>query len=347
MIEQFADTIRRAVADQRTLRIRGGGTKDFYGVALDGDVVDTRSHAGVIDYEPSELVVTARAGTSLVDLEAVLASKGQMLAFEPPRLGPDSTIGGVISAGFSGPRRATAGSARDYVLGVKVMNGDGAELRFGGQVMKNVAGYDMSRLMAGACGTLGLLTEVSLKVLPVPRTELTVRLELPEAEAIVTMNRLAGTPLPISATCHHDDVLSVRLSGAEPAVAAARASIGGELVADGADFWQSVRDQRHSHFGRHTTLWRLSLRSTVPPIDLGPTLIEWGGALRWIAGNADPEKIHAAAAAAGGHATLYRGGNKTTGIQRLAPGMLALQQRLKQSLDPHGVFGARRLHPTF
>lgn len=347
MIEQFADTIRRAVADKRTLRIRGGGTKDFFGVALGGEVVDTRVHAGVIDYEPSELVVTARAGTSLADLEAVLAARGQMLAFEPPRLGPDSTIGGVISAGFSGPRRATSGSARDYVLGVKVMNGDGVELRFGGQVMKNVAGYDMSRLMAGSCGTLGLLTEVSLKVLPVPRTEITLRLECGEADAIATMNRLAGTPLPISATCHHDDILSVRLSGAQPAVDAARVTIGGEIDADGAAFWASVRDQRHSHFVRHTTLWRLSLRSTAPPLDLGPTLIEWGGALRWIAGTADPDAIHRAAAAAGGHATLYRGGDKAAGIQRLTPGVLALHQRLKQSLDPNGVFGAHRLHPAF
>ena len=347
MIEQFAETIRRAVADKRTLRIRGGGSKDFYGVALDGDIVDTTAHAGIIDYEPSELVVTARAGTSLDDLETVLAHKGQMLAFEPPRLGPGSTIGGVVSAGFSGPRRASAGSARDYVLGVKVMDGSGAELRFGGQVMKNVAGYDLSRLMAGACGTLGLLTEVSLKVLPVPRTELTVALESSETDAIVTLNQWAGKPLPISATCHHDDVLSVRLSGAQPAVEAARTRIGGEVVADGAAFWDSVRDQRHSHFARHTTLWRVSLRSTATPLDLGPTLVEWGGALRWIAGNADPDKIHAAAAAAGGYATLYRGGNKTDGILRLAPGMLALHQRLKQSLDPHGVFGARRLHPAF
>jgi glycolate oxidase FAD binding subunit len=347
VIDAFADTIRRAAGDGRTLRIRGGGTKDFYGVALEGDVLDTSGHSGVVHYEPSELVMTVRSGTPLTEVETRLAECGQMLAFEPPHFGAGSTIGGAVASGFSGPRRAAAGSARDFVLGARVLDATGRDLSFGGQVMKNVAGYDLSRFIAGSFGTLALITEVSLKVLPRPVAETTLRFEMDEAQAIEAMNRWAGQPLPLSATCFVDGKLWVRLSGAKAAVDAAVKKLGGEQPADASVFWTSLRNQRHPFFAGTGTLWRLSIRSTAEPLKLGSSLIEWNGALRWIAADLEAESAHRAAQSAGGHATLYRGGAKAAGIQRLAPPVLALHQRLKRALDPQGVFGRHRIHPEF
>lgn len=346
MIDTFADTIRRAAADGKSLRIRGGGSKDFYGVALEGDVLDTSGHSGVVDYEPSELVMTVRSGTPLAEVETKLAECGQMLAFEPPHFGASSTIGGAVASGFSGPRRAAAGSARDFVLGARVLDATGRDLSFGGQVMKNVAGYDLSRFIAGSFGTLALITELSLKVLPRPVAETTLRFEMNETEAIEAMNRWAGQPLPLSATCFVDGKLWVRLSGAKAAVDAAVKKLGGEQPADATAFWTSLRNQTHPFFADAATLWRLSIRSTAQPLQLGSQLIEWNGALRWVAA-ADAESAHRAAQSAGGHATLYRGGAKAAGIQRLAPPVLALHQRLKRALDPQGVFGRHRIHPEF
>jgi glycolate oxidase FAD binding subunit len=347
VIDAFADTIRRAAADGKTLRIRGSGSKDFYGVALEGDVLDTSGHTGVVDYEPSELVMTVRSGTRLAEVEARLAECGQMLAFEPPHFGTDATIGGAVASGFSGPRRAAAGSARDFVLGARVLDATGRDLSFGGQVMKNVAGYDLSRFIAGSFGTLALITEVSLKVLPRPVAETTLRFEMNEAQAIEAMNRWAGQPLPLSATCFIGGRLWVRLSGASAAVDAAVTKLGGEQPADAAAFWTSLRDQTHPFFAGAATLWRLSIRSTAAPLELGSQLIEWNGALRWIAADLEAENAHRAAQSTGGHATLYRGSAKAAGIQRLAPPVLALHQRLKRALDPQGVFGRHRIHPEF
>lgn len=347
MIEQFQDTIRAAASAGRPLRIRGGGTKDFYGVSLQGDILDTRAHRGIVDYEPSELVMTVRTGTPLTEVESTLAEGGQMLAFEPPRLGPESTIGGVVASGFSGPRRAATGSARDYVLGVRVLDSAGRDLSFGGQVMKNVAGYDLSRFVAGSFGTLALMTEVSLKVLPKPEVETTLAFAMDEPASIEALNRWAGQPLPLSAAFHLDGKLAVRLSGAEAAVSAAKARMGGEVMSDDATFWTTVRDQTHPFFAEPATLWRLSIRSTAPALALGPQAIEWNGSLRWVTGTLPAERVHAAAHAAGGHATLYRGGDRSAGIQRLAPGILSLHQRLKKALDPAGVFGPGRMHPAF
>lgn len=345
MIEQFSETVRAASAQGRALRIRGGGTKDFYGVRLDGEVLDTSGWRGIVDYDPAELVLTVRTGTPLDEVDAALAAGNQFLAFEPPHFGPGSTIGGVVAAGLSGPRRAAAGSVRDFVLGVRVVDAQGRDLSFGGRVMKNVAGFDLSRLIAGSCGTLALMTEISLKVLPRPETELTLAFELNEAEAVDRINRWAAQPLPLSASCHVDGRLWVRLSGAQAAVTAGRTRMGGDPVPEGEAFWTSVRDQTHPFFNGAATLWRLSIKSTTPPLGLGPQLTEWNGALRWIATAAEPEAVHTAARAAGGHATLYRGPDRSAGIQRLAPAVLALHRRLKQALDPAGVFGPRRLHP--
>jgi len=345
LVQQYAERIRAAAASKSPLRIRAGGTKDFYGHALAGDVLDVSGWQGVVEYEPTELVITARAGTPLAQIEGTLAQRGQMLACEPPHFGASATLGGCVAAGFSGPRRAAAGSVRDFVLGTRVMNGQGEELRFGGTVMKNVAGFDVSRLMAGSFGTLGLLLEVSLKVLPRPDQEATLRFAMNEAKAIEIMNRWAGHPLPISATCFTDGALTVRVSGSRLAVKAACDKLGGDPVADSADFWHSIREQTLPAFqGR---LWRLSIKSTTPPLNLpGRQVIEWNGGLRWLATDAPAEQVFEAARRAGGHATLFRGARDEP-IMRLEPGVLALHRKLKAALDPQGIFGPRRLAPEF
>jgi glycolate oxidase FAD binding subunit len=347
VIEQFSETIRKAAAEQTLLRIRGSGSKDFYGLVLIGEVLDARTLTGIVDYEPTEMVMTARAGTPLRTVEKALAEGGQMLAFEPPHFGPDATLGGCIACGFSGPRRAAMGSARDFVLGVRIVNGLGEELRFGGQVMKNVAGYDLSRLLTGSCGTLGLITEVSLKVLPIPQEELTLRFELDEAQAIASMNKWAAKPLSLSATCHLDGELYVRLSGAAQAVAATHRKLGGEVVQDGAALWQSIREQTHPMFESAPALWRFSIKATAAPLGLGRQIIEWNGSLRWVAEDLDPGRAFDAAHRADGHATLFRGGNKRHGIQQFSPGLLAVHKKLKRAFDPHGIFGPGRIHADF
>ncbi|MEZ5614210.1 MAG: glycolate oxidase subunit GlcE [Rhodocyclaceae bacterium] len=377
LTEKFRERVLAAAVDKRPLCIRGGGTKDFYGNAPAGDLLDSTNHSGIVAYEPTELVVTVRTGTPLAELEAALAEKGQMLAFEPPHfpaasvgrasarqhaanvpqgfpsvvgLKPDlqgvATVGGCVAAGLSGPRRATAGAVRDYVLGVKLLDGKGEILNFGGQVMKNVAGYDVSRLMAGAMGTLGLLLEVSLKVLPKPPAEATLRLELPQDQAIGTMNRWGGQPLPISATCWSDGQLTLRLSGARAAVAAARERIGGENMDDAAAFWESVREQRHARFAGEGALWRLSLPSKTAPLDLpGAQLIEWGGALRWLTFDGPATVVREAAARAGGHATLFRGGDRSAGAFHPLPApLMAIHRKLKRNFDPQGLFNPGRLY---
>lgn len=378
LTEQLRERVLAAAVDKTPLRIRGGGTKDFYGNQPEGTLLDTTGHAGLVAYEPTELVVTVRAGTRLAELEAALAEKGQMLAFEPPHfsplpggergrgrgdaavdlaLSPDpspasgrgetgATVGGCVAAGLSGPRRATAGSVRDFVLGVKLLDGKGEILNFGGQVMKNVAGYDVSRLMAGALGTLGLMLEVSLKVLPKPPAEATLRLELPQDRAIEAMNRWGGQPLPLSATCWADDVLTLRLSGARAAVAAARAKIGGEEIADAVGFWRAVREQQDDFFSGAAALWRLSLPSKTAPLALrGGQLIEWGGALRWLKSDMPAAQLREAAAQAGGHATLFRGSDRSAGaFQPLPAPLMAIHRNLKRNFDPQGLFNPGRLY---
>ena len=347
----FSEKIKAATAEKRPLRIRGGGTKDFYGNALEGEVLDTRGHAGVVDYEPTELVVTARCGTLLAELHEVLLKQGQFLPFEPPGFGPGATLGGCIAAGLSGPRRASAGSARDFMLGAKIIDGRGQALAFGGQVMKNVAGYDVSRLLAGSLGTLGLILEVSLKVLPRPVSEQTLTLEMPQAKALENMNRWAGMPLPISATAWRDGELSVRLSGAPSAIRAAAEKLAGETVAAAraVELWDGVREQTDPFFAGEAPLWRLSLPSNAPVVDLpGDQLLEWGGALRWLKSGADAATVRGAAARAGGHATLFRAREKPAGAFAPLPRELArLHRELKDSFDPARIFNPGRLYAEF
>ncbi|MCX7962279.1 MAG: glycolate oxidase subunit GlcE [Burkholderiales bacterium] len=347
----LAERIREAAASGRRLRLRGGGTKDFYGGSLAGEVLDTRGHAGVVAYEPSELVVTARCGTPLAELERLLVEHGQMLAFEPPHFGPGATVGGCVAAGLSGPRRASTGAVRDFVLGVRVLDGRGRELSFGGRVMKNVAGYDVARFLAGSMGTLALLLEVSLKVLPRPPAERSLRLEMDETSALEAMNRWGCEPLPISATAWAAGVLTVRLSGAQAAVRAAAAKIGGEPLAEdeARRFWEAVREQTDPFFSGDAPLWRLSVPSVASPIALaGRQLIEWGGALRWWKTAAPAAEVRAAAAKAGGHATLFRAAEKSGGaFAPLSPELEKLHRALKKVFDPAGILGPGRMYPEF
>ncbi|MSQ52220.1 MAG: glycolate oxidase subunit GlcE [Betaproteobacteria bacterium] len=350
-IADFAERIRACAAAGGSLCLRGGGSKDFYGGAALGELLDTREHAGILAYEPSELVITARCGTPLEDIEAELDRNGQMLAFEPPHFGSDATIGGAVAAGLSGPRRASAGALRDFVLGVKLMDGRGEALTFGGQVMKNVAGYDVSRLVAGSLGTLGLILEVSLKTLPAPKAEVTLLLEMPEDKAIHTLNQWAGRPLPLSAVAWNDGDLGVRLSGAEAAVVVAAEKLGGTRVepAQAGRFWRGIREHTDPYFNNDKPLWRVSVPSNAPPLGLpGEQLIEWNGALRWLATNAEARAIREAASTFGGHATLFRGGDKAVGVfHPLSAPLMAIHRRLKNVFDPGGVFNRGRMYGEF
>lgn len=343
-LAQLCDRIRAARAARTPVRLRGAGTKDFYGEELRGEVSDTRSHAGVVSYEPSELVITARCGTPLSQIEHALAENGQFLAFEPPRFGGDPTIGGVVAAGLSGPRRASAGAVRDFVLGTKLVDANGELLSFGGQVMKNVAGFDVSRLLCGSLGTLGLIAEVSLKVLPLPRAEVTLRFEFGLAQALEQFNRWSAQPLPVSATAWHDGAAYLRLSGNTSAVDVAARTLGGEALAPRAaqELWNTLRDQTHTAFDA-PRLWRLALPATAT-IDLpGALVIEWAGAVRWLASDAPAAQVRDAAAACGGSATLWRGTRDTTMFHPLDAAVLGLHRRLKQSFDPDGIFNPGRL----
>ena len=338
------------------LCIRGGGSKDWYGQAslTNGTetILDTRAYTGIIDYEPTELVITARCGTPLAEIEAALAANNQMLAFEPPHFGPGATIGGMVAAGLSGPARSSVGAVRDFVLGAVLMDAKGEVLHFGGQVMKNVAGYDVSRLLTGSLGTLGLILEASVKVLPKPIAQATVRQAMPQTQALLHLNTLGGQPLPIAASHWQDDVLTVRLAGARAAVDAAQARVGGDRLSESeADaFWLAVREHTAPFFDAPDTtpLWRLSVPSIAAPLDLsGPQAIEWGGAQRWLRSTAPADKVRAIAAGVGGHATLFRGGDKSVGVfQPLAPAVHAIHRQLKNAFDPHAIFNPGRMYPA-
>ena len=364
-----AERIRQAAAYGTALRIRGGGSKDFYGEALDGELLDTHPLNGIVSYEPSELVVTALAGTSLAELEALLLAQGQCLPFEPPHFSPNSTVGGMVAAGLSGPARASVGAVRDFVLGVKLLNGKGEHLTFGGQVMKNVAGYDVSRLMVGAMGTLGLLTEVSLKVLPIAPLEATLRFEMTQAQALAQLNTWGGQPLPLNASCWVNDdaknkdanengvgTLYVRLRGAVAAVESACAKLGGQRLpqAQAIDDWQRCRNQQLRWFtGRtdHQDLWRLSVPQTTPVLDLPDSpLIEWHGGQRWVrADEAQGAKLRALAQTSGGYATLFIAASARKQcamacFDTLKPPLDRIHRDLKREFDPSGVLNPHRMY---
>ncbi len=362
VMASIAARVRAAAAAGTPLRIRGGGSKDFYGQALTGEILDMTPFAGVIGYEPSELVVTVRAGTRLAELEAVLAAQGQCLAFEPPHFGGQATVGGMVASGLNGPARGSAGAVRDYMLGVKIVNGKGEPLTFGGQVMKNVAGYDVSRLMAGALGTLGLITEVSLKVLPVAPAEATLRFEMGQAEALRKLNRWGSQPLPLNASrwVEVDGIrtLYLRLRGAVAAVEAACRALGGERQdnAQAAADWRLCRDQQLPWFlaRGERDLWRLSVAQTAPVLELPePPLLEWHGGQRWLrADAADAQRVRQAAAQGGGHATLFMAGcadsiRATQRFDALKGPLDRIHRELKKQFDPAGIFNRGRMYSDF
>ena len=358
-IEFLVDRVRAAAGSGTALRIRGGGTKDFYGEPTVGELLDTRSLTGVTSYEPSELVVTARAGTPLAELEGLLAQHGQCLPFEPPHFGGGATVGGMVAAGLSGPARASVGSVRDFVLGVTMLNGRGDLLTFGGQVMKNVAGYDVSRLLTGSLGTLGVIVEVSLKVLPRFPAEATLKFELSQAQALRQLNSWGGQPLPLNASCWVEDAgvgtLYLRLRGAVAAVEAACNTLGGERQdnARTAADWNLCREQQLPWFAERGArdLWRLSIPQTAPELDLPePPLVEWHGGQRWV--RAEPgrgEQLRRVARECGGHATLFIAAQSqersVTRFAPLDPVLLRIQQELKQQFDPAALFNRGRLFP--
>jgi len=347
VLEGWRERVAGAARTGAPMRLRGAGTKDFYGEALAGEILDLRAWRGIVDYEPSELVVTVRSGTPLSEVEVALAEHGQFLAFEPPAFGADPTIGGVIAAGLSGPRRVFAGAARDFVLGTRLLTAQGELLRFGGQVMKNVAGFDVSRLLCGSLGILGVITEVSLKVLPRPRLEETRCLELPAAEAVAAFNRWAALPLPLSGASWSQGRAWVRLSGAPAAVRAARQQIGGDLIDTplAAGFWSALRHCQVPLFAAER-IWRLSLPPATPPPPLpGEPLIDWLGALRWYADVPAEIAVRDVARAAQGTALRWRGPTPAgeSRFHPLPPAIASLHRRLKERFDPAGIFNPGRL----
>jgi len=347
--EQLQSKVTQAIEHDESLKITAGGSKDFYGRAVSGKELNIAEHQGIISYEPTELVIKARAGTPLKTIEHVLTENNQMLAFEPPSFGDSATLGGTIACNFSGPRRAYGGAARDFVLGTKIINGKAEILSFGGEVMKNVAGYDVSRLMTGAMGTLGAILEASIKVVPMPEAEITLTQNTSIKDALEKLHHWSGLPLPISASCYYKDTLYIRLSGAEKAINAAQRSMGGEVLAEADVFWHSVKEQSHEFFNTEKSLWRISLASNTPALSLeGDTLYEWGGALRWLKTDTAQEKIHLAGDALDGHIGLFRtAGERDEVFQNLPEHLLKLHRNLKHAFDPHNIFNIGRMYREF
>jgi glycolate oxidase FAD binding subunit len=354
VLQTFKERIASATASKSPLRIKGNGTKDWDGQSLQGEVLDTTAYSGIIAYDPTELVVTARAGTSLREIGKALSEKNQMLAFEPPRFDGLATIGGIVASGLSGPRRQAVGSVRDFVLGAVLMDGKADVLHFGGQVMKNVAGYDVSRLLTGSMGTLGLILEVSIKVLPRPVAQQSLQFAMTQEQALHQLNVWGGQPLPLSASCWHNGLLAIRLSGAQAAVDAAIKKMGGDALPEPEKFWDRLREQEHAFFDgvlqdKEHGLWRLSVPSVAPVLNLqGEQCIEWGGAQRWLKTTASAAEIRAVAEQVGGHATLFKGGDKSVGVfHPLQPAVERIHRNLKNAFDPAGIFNPGRMFTNF
>lgn len=346
--ETLADQVNDAIATHAPLRIRGGDTRAFYGRVVPAErTIDTRQHRGIVLYEPSELAITVRSGTRLQDLISVLADEGQELPFEPPSFGDESTIGGAIASGLAGPRRPYTGAVRDAMLGVRLINGRGEILNFGGQVMKNVAGYDLSRPMAGAFGTLGLILDVSLKLKPIAPDRLTLIQAMDKASALEKMRELYRHPTNLSAVCWVDNQLYLRLEGFSESIEQRANELGGDRLDDADSFWSSIRDHDHAFFstGEHP-LWRLAVKPASGELSLpGDELIDWVGGQRWVRSDASADTLRKIARDAGGHATLFRSIEPSDSpFHPLAPALMLLHQQLKQALDPQRIFNPGRMY---
>ncbi len=344
MIESWQNQIKAAAARGEKLTIRGSGSKSFLAPEARGEVLDTRAHAGIVEYDPKELVIVVRCGTTIAEIEQTMVAANQLLAFEPPHFGEHATIGGMVASSLSGPRRPYAGAVRDFVLGCKVLDGKGDHLSFGGKVMKNVAGFDVSRLITGSMGTLGVITEASFKCLPLPKAQQTRVFQMDAQAAIAAMNRWYAETNPVTATTWVNGKLYVRLAGAEPAVNSAVARLGGEALANDVDWWRDWREQTHAFFAGDGPLIRVCCKSTAPWADLANSAerqaIDWGGAQRWL--RTQPVALLAIrewARAEGGHATVFRGASsQAERVEALQPALVEVSQKIKASFDPYNVF---------
>jgi glycolate oxidase FAD binding subunit len=352
--DALCEQVKKAYAERTPLRIVGADTRAFYGRPVEGEALHVAEHSGIVHYDPVELVVTVRAGTRISALEATLAEHNQMLAFEPPRFGEASTIGGAVATGLSGPRRPWAGAVRDFVLGSHVITQEGKQLRFGGEVMKNVAGYDMSRLMAGAQGTLGVLADISFKVLPKPTASHSLRLSLPLSDALKKLAELGRQPLPITAAAWHGGELFLRLEGGKSSVNATRDRLGGEAL--DASFWRELRDLEHDFFTQNNdkALWRLSLPPNTAPLALdipeSDIFYDWAGSQRFVKTSLDAQTLRQACQRAGGHATCYTPlafGGAADPFTPLNPVVEKYHRNLKAELDANGIFNPGRLYAAF
>ena len=352
LIQQVSD----AIANQQSLEITGAGSKRFYGRTCRADeILSTSNHTGIVSYQPVELVLTARAGTAIREIQQTLDEHQQMLAFEPPLFngignGAGATLGGTLACNQSGPARPWAGSVRDAVLGVKLINGKAEHLNFGGQVMKNVAGFDVSRAQAGALGTLGVITDVSLKVMPKPETSTTLRVEMPADKAIEAMNKLAGLAQPVSAACWLNGQMYLRWSGVQAAVDSAIKKVvprwGGELLENGDRFWRELNEQQYSFFNGNESLWRFSVKSSAKHWrPENQWLLDWGGSQRWLRGSFDFKALEEEAAVARGQVSLFKGGDRSDEVFATPSAITKrLQQNLKTAFDPHRIFNPGRLY---
>jgi len=337
------EIIAQAYADKTPLKLCGSGSKHFLGQPSDGIVLSTLEHQGIIDYQPSELFIKAHAGTRLHEIEQLLTDNHQILPFEPPHFGTQATLGGTIACGLSGPARPWRGAARDFVLGCRIINGKAEVLQFGGEVIKNVAGYDVSRLMTGAFGTMGLLLDLSIKTIPRPAMQITLTQEKDKQTALSTFSAWRSQPLPITAAAWWQERLYLRLSGASASVQQAAKQLGGDELPAGDEFWQQLKEQQLDFFRQHKALWRLSLPIATGPLDMpGEELIDWGGAQRWLHSDADASEIRQLAQSAGGHAMAYSPCD--TLFQPLAPALWQLHKRLKQAFDPANILNPGRMY---
>jgi len=347
LTQSLLSQVQEAVNNHQALRIEGGNSKAFYGCDVKGEALSLHGHSGIVDYDPAELIITARSGTALSEIEKTLAANNQMLAFEPPHFGENATLGGTIACGLSGNRRPYSGSARDFMLGCKIINGNAETLSFGGQVMKNVAGYDVSRLMTGAMGTLGVLLEVSLKVLPKPAKEVTLVQQLTVNEVLLQMNQLAGQPIPLSAATYYDGHLYIRLSGAAQAVEHAITVVNGEVHDEGHSFWSSINEHTHRFFKSEKSLWRVSVKADASLLGIEEDfLLDWGGTQRWIYTDSNADILRELVAKQDGHAICFRNPADDVEVFHPLTGKLKeLHLNLKSAFDPRGTFNYERMYP--